>query len=292
MSIVAGPIGPRFRVTDDKSGEMFEGESPTKPWTAVCVSKRLGTRISGPLFFGFSDAMTMRALSTLYTPAELAAARANGTVASRAPCAEELAAAQFRQVDGMGEVTALTLAHTRCLLPSGNRIGSLMHLAGYARLDGGVALTHYLTTSEEVPEATRRWPLWRIAYVPRIIAALLSDDPTAARHDKENRAAERAERAAAAAAVKQQRRRGGGGAGEEEQLQDAPVNGEQSPAQPAPPTGRSRGSPGGVVTPPAMPPPTARQAPPTVVRAGRSGGRKKHADADWVWRFAGALAAV
>ena len=291
MSIVAGLVGPRFRVTDDRSGEVFEGESPTKPWTGVCVSKRLGTRISGPLFFGFSDPMTMRALATRYTPAELAAARAGGTVASRAPSLEERVAEQFRLVDGMGEMTALTLAHTRALLPSGNRITSLAHLSGYARLDDGVALTRYLTTSEEVPEATRRWPLWRIAYVPRIIAALLSDDPTEARAAQENRAAERAERAAAAAAAKQRRRAAGGG---EEQLQSVPDN-EQSPAQPAPPSAkpsRGRSSPRDIATPPAMPPPAAQLSPP-VVRAGRSAGRRKHAEPGWVWRFTGgALVAV
>jgi hypothetical protein len=266
MSIVAGLVGPRFRVTDDRSGETFEGESPTKPWTGVCVSKRLGTRISGPLFFGFSDPMTMRALATLYTPAELAAARAGGTVASRAPSLEERVAEQFRLVDGMGEMTALTLAHTRCLLPSGNRITSLAHLSGYVRLDNGEALTRYLTTHPEVPEATRRWPLWRIAYVPRIIAALLSDDPTQARVDQENRAAERAERVAAAAAAKQRRR--GAASGEEQLMQSVPDN-EQSPAQPAPPSAkpcRPRSSPSDIATPPAVPPPTARLSPPTVVR--------------------------
>ena len=45
----------RAQVRDTGSGEEFAGTSPTHPWTAVCLSKRLGTRISGPLFFGFSD---------------------------------------------------------------------------------------------------------------------------------------------------------------------------------------------------------------------------------------------
>jgi len=42
----------------------------------VCIAHRTGQRISGPLFFGFSDPLTQRAIAVnLYTPAELAAAR-------------------------------------------------------------------------------------------------------------------------------------------------------------------------------------------------------------------------
>lgn len=41
----------------------------------VCIAQRTGQRISGPLFFGFSDPLTQRAIAVnLYTPAELAAA--------------------------------------------------------------------------------------------------------------------------------------------------------------------------------------------------------------------------
>lgn len=54
---------------------MFSGESPTKPWTDVCLAHRTGQRISGPLFFGFSDAVTQRAIAAnLYSAAELRAA--------------------------------------------------------------------------------------------------------------------------------------------------------------------------------------------------------------------------
>ncbi len=301
MQVLAGDAGPRFRVTDDATGAAHEGPSPTQPWTAVCVAKRLGTRISGPLFFGFSDPITMRALGALYTHAELAAARAGGgaTVASRAPCAAERAAAAFRCVDGLGEATALALAHTRQLGAGGARLTSLGDLASLARADGGAALTRWLLTSEEMPEATRRWPLWRIALVPRIIAALLSDDPAAARADKENKAAERAAERAAG----KRRRKGAGDAAEPQlQLQDMPRNEQQPEASAsaaaapaavrkvppgAPTKPRAAKAPAAaspcVATPPAAEAPRAAAAPPTVTRSGRSAGRRKHDDSDWVW---------
>lgn len=62
-------------MTDQQTGAVFSGASPTKPWTDVCIAHRTGQRISGPLFFGFSDPVTQRAIaSNLYSPAELAAA--------------------------------------------------------------------------------------------------------------------------------------------------------------------------------------------------------------------------
>ena len=176
MHILAGPCGPIFRVVDDTSGEVFDGESPTRPWTGVCQSRRLGTRISGPLFFGFSDPMTQRAIARLYTPTELEAARSGSTVASLAPSPEESAAAEFRALDGLGEASSLALAHTRSLLPDGQRVRSLQQLQQVARGDGGAALSQFLLHSLEVPRSVRRWPLWTV-FVPKIIAALLSDDP-------------------------------------------------------------------------------------------------------------------
>jgi len=178
MLILAGQSGPVFRVVDDTSGEFFDGESPTRPWTGVCLSKRLGTRISGPLFFGFSDPMTQRAIAQLYTLDELAAARAGSTVASLAPSAEECAVAEFCRVEGLGEASSIALAHTRCLLPKGERVRSLKQLQEVAHADGGTALSQFLLSSLEVPESVRRWPLWAPVFVPKIIAALLSDDPT------------------------------------------------------------------------------------------------------------------
>jgi len=174
MHILAGPCGPRFRVVDAASGQAFEGDSPTQPWTLVCVSKRLGTRISGPLFFGFSDALTQRALCALYTPTELAAARAGGTVASAAPCAVERCAAELRAaLEGLGEKTSFALAASRALLPGGAQLGGLEQLRALARADGGARLAAFLTGSAEVAESTRRWPLWAAVFVPKILAQLL-----------------------------------------------------------------------------------------------------------------------
>jgi hypothetical protein len=125
------------QVTDEASGRVYSGRSPTHPWTQVCLAQRTGQRISGappgplrrraraaglpavlpgrtclcppqrtaapcapagtlphrrhadaatrgssrkracaagPLFFGFSDPVTQRAIAALYTPDELAAA--------------------------------------------------------------------------------------------------------------------------------------------------------------------------------------------------------------------------
>ena len=47
---------------------MFTGTSPTAPWTDICValhSRHGRTRISGPLFYGFSDPITIAAISKL-----------------------------------------------------------------------------------------------------------------------------------------------------------------------------------------------------------------------------------
>lgn len=75
MCVARGARCPPPQVVDQASGAVFTGESPTKPWTDVCVAHRTGQRISGPLFFGFSDAVTQRAIAAnLYTPAELRAA--------------------------------------------------------------------------------------------------------------------------------------------------------------------------------------------------------------------------
>ena len=175
MHILAGECGPVFRVVDDASGEVFDGLSPTQPWTAVCTSKRLGTRISGPLFFGFSDPLTQRALCSLYTPAELAAARAGGVVASAAPSTEERAASEFRTLDGLGEKTSLALAHTRALLPGGARLEGLSALRALVQADAGASLQRFLTQSDEVSEATRRWPIWASVFVPKIVAQLLAE---------------------------------------------------------------------------------------------------------------------
>ena len=74
MDIEEGAGGPVFKVTDLGTGQVFAGPTPTKPWTDVCLSLNTGARISGPLFFGFSDPAVQLAIAALYTPEERAAA--------------------------------------------------------------------------------------------------------------------------------------------------------------------------------------------------------------------------
>ncbi|KAI9226902.1 MAG: hypothetical protein DHS80DRAFT_18034, partial [Piptocephalis tieghemiana] len=65
MRIEKGEEGPVF-VVRDGSGVSFRGDSPTKPWTDVCLKyTTTGTRVSGPLFFGFSDPMIQRMIEGL-----------------------------------------------------------------------------------------------------------------------------------------------------------------------------------------------------------------------------------
>ncbi|KAF9291769.1 hypothetical protein BGZ88_006746 [Linnemannia elongata] len=65
MHIKEGPDGPIF-IVESASGRVFEGTSPTLPWTKVCLaSSSKGTRISGPLFFGFSDPITQKMIEGL-----------------------------------------------------------------------------------------------------------------------------------------------------------------------------------------------------------------------------------
>ena len=74
MEIEEGAAGPVFKVTDVGAGRTFAGPTPTKPWTDVCLSLNTGARISGPLFFGFSDPAVQLAIAGMYTPEERAAA--------------------------------------------------------------------------------------------------------------------------------------------------------------------------------------------------------------------------
>ncbi|ORZ05958.1 hypothetical protein BCR41DRAFT_279232, partial [Lobosporangium transversale] len=65
MEIQEGPEGPLF-IVESASGKRFEGTSPTLPWTKACLaSHSKGTRISGPLFFGFSDPITQKLIEEL-----------------------------------------------------------------------------------------------------------------------------------------------------------------------------------------------------------------------------------
>ncbi|KAH8552964.1 hypothetical protein BGW37DRAFT_423040 [Umbelopsis sp. PMI_123] len=69
MTISKGENGPIFTVST--SGKIFRGATPTAPWTEACKrSKSQGTRVSGPLFYGFSDAITMKLLEEMEGYAE------------------------------------------------------------------------------------------------------------------------------------------------------------------------------------------------------------------------------
>ena len=184
MTIDAGEVGPIFRVVDDASGAVFEGVTPTKPWTAVCESMRTKTRISGPLFFGFSDPVTMRALAELYTAEELAACVSGGTVPS-APgehsALERVVAELERAVEGMGANAAIALASSedlsRLVDPEGSeprRLASAGEVRAAAAKDPE-AIREVLCGSKMLPAATLAWPAWRARIVPKIIAALTDD---------------------------------------------------------------------------------------------------------------------
>lgn len=170
-SVCSGVAGPSFRVADASGRVAFEGPTPTAPWTALCVAMKRGTRISGPLFYGFSDPLTQRAIAQLYTPEELAAAKEFSTVATVSPGAAEAAAEEMRRgVEGLGEATAIALAHTSAF---GAPITGMDALRAIVGADGGAAkLEAWLKSSSEVPAATRRWPLWCAVFVPKIMAFL------------------------------------------------------------------------------------------------------------------------
>ncbi|KAF7732536.1 hypothetical protein EC973_003283 [Apophysomyces ossiformis] len=68
MSIEEGPPGegPVFKVQVNSSGTVFQGMTPTAPWTDACKrSNSQGTRVSGPLFYGFSDLITMKLIENM-----------------------------------------------------------------------------------------------------------------------------------------------------------------------------------------------------------------------------------
>ena len=186
MTVETGEVGPVFRVTNVRTGRTFVGPSPTKPWTAVCESIKTRTRISGPLFFGFSDPLTMRALAASYTKRELAAcvsgdpgARESGTPGSDL---ETLVLELRARVDGLGEHAAPALARTTKLkLAVGadetaaepRRLASLAELARCAAADGGGVSARSSRRTSSSP-SRRRWPAWRARVVPRIVASLLA----------------------------------------------------------------------------------------------------------------------
>ncbi|KAG0226674.1 hypothetical protein BGW41_004114 [Actinomortierella wolfii] len=66
MEILETSNGPEFVVRNMDNGQTFRGASPTQPWTKACLaSHSKGTRISGPLFFGFSDPLLQKMIEGL-----------------------------------------------------------------------------------------------------------------------------------------------------------------------------------------------------------------------------------
>ncbi|RCH77896.1 hypothetical protein CU098_001130, partial [Rhizopus stolonifer] len=56
--------GPVFTVQHKTT--TWTGPTPTAPWTEACIRSRSAqTRVSGPLFFGFSDPLTMKLIESM-----------------------------------------------------------------------------------------------------------------------------------------------------------------------------------------------------------------------------------
>jgi hypothetical protein len=178
MRIQRGTKGPKFEVIDTVTGDIFVGDSPTNPWTEVCLSLKTGQRISGPLFFGFSDPTTQAAIaSTLYDEATLKAAITGNIpeAPSEHLSSEELAAKEFMEIDGIGESVAMALALT-CQL-GGHRHNCLQSLRSWTlRLtENANCLRDFLLTSEDIPSSIRRWPAWKDRVVNRILNDVLEE---------------------------------------------------------------------------------------------------------------------
>jgi len=178
MCIEARATGPIFSVRDTEGVRVFEGNSPTKPWTDVCIAHRTGQRISGPLFFGFSDPVIHQAIaSCLYNERELAAALAGETVEAENLSSEERAAKEFMAIDGVGKKVSAVLANTLSL--GGKQHAGLESLKRWTLdnlAENKERLVHFLLDSEEIPSATRNWPLWKMRFVPMIVADLVGDN--------------------------------------------------------------------------------------------------------------------
>ncbi|KFM27395.1 hypothetical protein F751_1172 [Auxenochlorella protothecoides] len=171
MSIGLGEAGPVFKIRAlSGPGQEFEGPTPTQPWTAVCLAHRTGQRISGPQYFGFSDALTQRAIAGLYDARELAAALKEGTARAEELCGEERAVREFVGLPGVGRGVATSLALTEAL--GGRRHTCLRSLRAWARQEGtghAQQLEDWLRTSSELPGSTLRWPAWQLRIVPGLM---------------------------------------------------------------------------------------------------------------------------
>eukprot|EP00958_Prasinococcus_capsulatus_P012620 scaffold1269_cov400-Prasinococcus_capsulatus_cf.AAC.2 len=179
MSIFPGVTGPVFRVQDEATGRFWDGDSPTWPWTEAClVSKSPGTRISGPLFFGFSDPVTQKAISCMMNDEELRAARGECSHPSPNPSKEELVSRRLmRDVEGLGETAAIAIATSTNVLPNKTTVKSTKDLRRLCQSSEGVSsLRSFLLEHTDMPVTVRRWPKWRKAIVPRMLEQLSSTE--------------------------------------------------------------------------------------------------------------------
>lgn len=171
MSIEESETGPVFKVYDTVNHTSFVGDSPTSPWTQVCIAQRTGQRISGPLFYGFSDLFTLKALAkNLYSEEEMKAAVNGSATRARVLSAEEVRAQEFAAIDGVGPTTAEILSRVE-VTGQGKEPKSLKELSVWLRASekNKDALLYFLTTDESVPSNTRRWAQWPKYIAPKIV---------------------------------------------------------------------------------------------------------------------------
>lgn len=175
QSIEEGETGPVFSVRDTVTGKEWRGETPTNPWTAVCISQNTGQRISGPKFFGFSDLFTLKALAkNLYNEEELAAAVAGNVTFNENMTPEELRAKEYSEkINGIGPRLGEIMARTD-VTGSGSEPKSLSELAGWCRAsqENRTALYAFLTTNEAIPQNTRKWGAWYKSIAHRIVEGI------------------------------------------------------------------------------------------------------------------------
>lgn len=172
MSIEQSDTGPEFCVVDTVTNAVFRGETPTAPWTAVCIAQKTGQRISGPLFYGFSDPFTLKALAiNLYNASELKASVEGSTTKNLEESEEEFRAREFLTVQGIGPKVAEILSRVDV---TGMRAGSpksLQELSRWLKESDGnkEQLFFFLTTDESIPEKTRKWSQWYKQIAPKIV---------------------------------------------------------------------------------------------------------------------------
>jgi hypothetical protein len=75
----AGSEGPIFIVRSDDGKECYQRHTPSHAWMDACLNSHApGTRISGPLFYGFSDPWLQRVIQTQLVADAKSRLKANG----------------------------------------------------------------------------------------------------------------------------------------------------------------------------------------------------------------------